>query len=297
MSMIFIVGVGRSGTSLLHSMIGAHPDVVAVPETSFLRRIVFSPNTASVTALKEDSKLDRFEGLRAALVAVNYAEDRRLEAYKNAIQDLNANFVVDKDPRLVEYVPLLKKAFPTARIIHIYRDPRDILASKKEASWSSGRSLVSYLIASRAQIADALLAEERGEVLSIKYEDLISSPQQTLEQATQYLGLSFQAEMLNYTQTAEKLLADDEFDWKKETLKPVITNNHGKWVDKLKPVEMLSTELVVRNIFRKGNYQIPPRSVSGIDHIKALLIAWCVILLTTGYKLHRGLSRFFNRKS
>jgi len=49
--MIFIVGVGRSGTSLLQSMLNAHPEIVSTPETHFLRKYVF-PN------LNEDKVVD-----------------------------------------------------------------------------------------------------------------------------------------------------------------------------------------------------------------------------------------------
>jgi len=123
---LFIIGVGRSGTSLLQSMFAAHPNVGFLPESAFLRRYVYRGNLHSAYGL----------GGKKAVIKILEQDE------KFARTGLNNLWIGDKDPRLVEFLPLVKTLFPDAHVIQVIRDPRDVLVSKKKAAWSKDKLTV-----------------------------------------------------------------------------------------------------------------------------------------------------------
>src|SRR5690606_22202324 len=127
-AVVFIVGVGRSGTSLLQSMLNAHPNIVFLPETQFLRKYVFKKNSSLV---KQDKLLDilgkdeKFKVLNIGLKDLHNknAGEIYLLTLKQYEQS-NSLYVGDKDPRLLDYLVQLNDFTPKSKVIHIIRDPR-----------------------------------------------------------------------------------------------------------------------------------------------------------------------------
>jgi hypothetical protein len=256
--MIFVVGVGRSGTSLLQSMLATNSEILALPETSFLRRYVLS-GKFDCSSVKDDKHLERLPDFKRKLLKhINSDKNTDIcKVYIDYISSLKSDFVLDKDPRLVEYSrPLLLK-LADAKVVHIFRDPRDVLASKKLAAWSSGRSLISYLVASIVQLREALIVEKRYPdfFYSIKYEDLLKNPGSELKMVCEFLNISYELGMLEHTQAATELVYNDELSWKKETLKPINQNNTNKWNKTLTNIEALSAVYAV-SVFCKINHYI-----------------------------------------
>jgi hypothetical protein len=160
---IFIVGVGRSGTSLLQSMLDSHPEIKFLPENFFLRNHLFSkPQYSSVEDFKNSLLRDkRFKRLETTekIITESYTENKpllsNLNLYKNICNQYFNDIVKyygDKDPRLIENIPNLVKSFNDSKIIHIFRDPRDVLLSKKKAEWSKKNSIWRNLLASKYQL-------------------------------------------------------------------------------------------------------------------------------------------------
>lgn len=251
-SPLYIVGVGRSGTSLLQSILGTHSKIKAIPETSVLRRVIFENNSID---LQSDRFLARIPSFSSKIMASDKDQRHILDAYIDMLSNEGEyKYVLDKDPRLIEYCPLINKFLEKAKIIHIYRDPRDVLASKKKAKWSAGRHLTSYLIASKIQLTDGMKIENMSNVISVKYEDLITATEFEIRRICVFLGISFQIEMLEFTGTSKLLMHDDESSWKKEILDPVNANNFNNWLDALSGIEALASFLNVRNFCIRNGY-------------------------------------------
>ena len=290
MSRVFIVGVGRSGTSLLQSIIASHPKVVAIPETGFLRRYAYA-GEISLSNLLNDKVIKRCPKL---IEHVNSIEDTLthttlLEAYKGFAHPQPDQVILDKDPRLIEYVSLVLKNFPDSKIIHIYRDPRDVIVSKKKASWSAGRSLLNYLVASKVQLNDAKKLEKSEKFYSVKYEDLITEPEQTVQKICDFLMIEYSAEMLNYSEAAKRLVHKDELDWKKETFEPIKKDNTSKWLECLTPFEALCSFYNDRQFIECKGYQSYIPNVSILDKLSARCVAILSSCIATAYKIKRYL--------
>ena len=144
--LIFVVGVGRSGTSLLHALISTSKDIYTLQETGFIRRFGFR---SKLIDLSSDTRYSR----NAELLKSFSANKTLKDLYSTLLQRNKA--VLDKDPSLITYTEEIRSIFPKACFLHIYRDPINVVESKKNAEWSSGRSFFYYLFVHAVQLRSA----------------------------------------------------------------------------------------------------------------------------------------------
>lgn len=250
-----VIGVGRSGTSLVQAMLSAHPEIGFLPETHFFRRyvgswlprmrIVRQGPTAFLHMLEEDRKFDR-SGVEPAELLHPFLKEPGLfdlgRVYKRLLQMVRerrrARVVGDKDPRLIDFLPVLDDVLPDVRVIHVVRDPRDVLMSRRKAAWSRDRSDWSHVLTYRAQMDRAKRTGPRflgDRYLEVRYEDLLHEPKSTLTEMCRHVDLEYDAAMMSFSDEAEELVADDEWQWKKETTGPLMRDNMRKWEGKLEP--------------------------------------------------------------
>lgn len=271
---IFIVGVGRSGTSLLHSMLAAHSQLACLPETAFIRRFVATGalqfefattgREAVIGRLQNDALFCR-TGLDATSLlesALHGGGPLDMAIYRQMLLAHAGEGLArigDKDPRLIEFLPLLKHFFPDSHVIHILRDPRDVLLSKTKAAWSRGGHVWRHIFANRVQLR---MGVEQGPKLfgvnyhEVVYENLIEAPREILSALCTGLGLEFDAAMLDFGDAASALVSDSEISWKKETLGPLLPQNKGKWLAGLRGKDIRLTDSCCRQALARGRYPL-----------------------------------------
>ena len=261
MKLLFVLGVGRSGTTLLQSMLASHMSVVALPETGFLRRHVLS-GSSHQEDWRSDQRLDRLSpDLRSAVWSSR--PETPDSFYRSMVRQAaqtatDAAYVLDKDPRLIEYVPDLFAAFPDAQVLHIVRDPRDVLLSKGSASWSSHRPWWFNLAVGTMQINDVergLSQSQRWRVQTIRYEDLLSQPEAILRRLTTALALDFDANMTAFAEAGQRLVSEDERTWKRHVGGPLLTDNTGKWRNGLSGLQIEVCDRVLQRAMRRYHYE------------------------------------------
>ncbi|SMP50639.1 ABC-type polysaccharide/polyol phosphate transport system, ATPase component [Desulfonatronum zhilinae] len=216
--MPFIVGVGRSGTTLLRLMLDAHPDVAIPPETHFLAAMLQDPPASAekfMTMLTDaptwgDFQLDA-EKLRldvTGLEPFDLARAARL-FYKHYAARFNKPRCGDKSPPYVKYISALADVFPEARFIHMIRDGRDVALSYKDKWFGPGRNLADAAVFWREHILQARLQARElteGRYLELRFEDLIGSPEIFLKQICDFLDLTYSPAMLDYHHHAARRL-------------------------------------------------------------------------------------------
>lgn len=298
---IFIIGVGRSGTSLLQSMFAAHPDISYLPEISFLRRFVYlsrleklyrkSGKSEVKQCLEQDghfsrTKIDAQDMIDAVLLQSGDQLD--VAVYKELLvryQTRNKNWIGDKDPKMTEFLPILKKILPEVHVLHIFRDPRDVVLSKKKADWSKDRHVWEYIFSNRIQFR---MAHDFGKKLfgnryhEIHYERLITSPEEILIDLCSDIGISFSQKMLCFGDAAQKLVSEKEMQWKKETFGPLLHENKNKWKKSLPLKEIRLTELCCHEGMQHGGYPPDDRAhLLGLKEKLWIMIGYFVIVIVS----------------
>ena len=280
-----IVGVGRSGTSLLMSMLNAHPEIVLPPETHFVDQYVigeaWKPASELIKDLLADQRFARigFDGEDLVNLLYQSGKNSRpsrfyremlvMYAEKNGVQVIG-----DKAPKNLEYLPVLHRILKGSLIIHIIRDPRDVYLSRTKAAWSASRSDLSHLVAYQSQYRLARYFGRRlfgKKYLEIKYEDLISQPDLELKAICDVLELPYDSSMLDYEKSSQELVAPDEMEWKKETLEPIKTDNLNKWKGELRTEKAALIEVVCSQPFRDGFYNRSQGSTKSEDVFSSIL--------------------------
>lgn len=260
----FIVGVGRSGTSLLQSILSSHSSVCIPPETGFVRKNILSRDMLKNFSIKDIlNKNDELKRLGEAIskISPKASWDNEITCYKEILESYrslqNKELVGDKDPRLIEYILSVNTLFPNTEFIHLIRDPRDVLLSKKKAAWSKDRPSWYHVFANYVQLK---LGQRQGKKIEdnyfvVCYEELLSDTERIVSTLCNLLGVEFEHEMLSFQETASRLVSEEEKQWKKETTGPLLKNNTGKWQGKLNNWEVALTELLCTEAFSIGGYE------------------------------------------
>lgn len=294
-SFLFIVGVGRSGTSLLQSMLNAHSEIIFLPEINFIRRFIvknglkiIQDNTELIQFISDDKRLKRLnmdfsDIFRNKVINRDniglYTYQQILNAY---IDGNDITYVGDKDPRSIEFIPTLQRIFPDVKIIHIIRDPRDVLLSKMKAGWSKQRPLLYNVFAGVVQIELVHLHKKslNENIIELHYENLIQYTLEELQKICTDLKLQFESGMLDFQVSAQKLISEDEIEWKKETLRPVIAENAEKWKQGLTNWQIQLVEELNPAAFRYYRYEKsqPRITIFQIIYLKILAIPFRIMV-------------------
>ncbi len=243
---VFIIGVGRSGTSLLQSMLHAHSKFIFLPETQFLRKYVLrhSPyqklnNTDKETLREKLKKDEQFSRTKIRPESIIENSKTLIDCYWNLLsgsKQKETRYFGDKDPRLIDYLSELNIIFPSSKIVHIIRDPRDVILSRTKADWSKNRPFFMQIFMYRTQLERGRRAGKKlfkSNYYELYYEDLIENPVETLEGLCKFFDVPFEKKMLEFGNAAKDLVDAKEMQWKKETLGPLLNNNKDKWKTKL----------------------------------------------------------------
>ncbi|MGA1840524.1 MAG: sulfotransferase family protein [bacterium] len=267
-SFFFIVGVGRSGTTLLMCMLNEHPDIVTPPEFHFIsQHMVKRPNMGMFEASERLKKDPRFVRLGLDVEDVirpfkdekePFSPDRLYRSILSTYADkYKACVIGDKAPKNIEYLPVLHKVFPECRIIHLIRDPRDVYLSRIKAAWSMSRPDTLQFLAYRAQYG---MGHQIGlrlfgdNYLEVHYEELLKQPETELKCICDFLEVPFSHKMMNFSNSARRLVFSDEINWKKEALGPLLINNKDKWRSELPSEKVARIEAACSPVFKKGFY-------------------------------------------
>ena len=216
----FIVGVGRSGTTLLRLMLDAHPDLAIPAETHFLPALikVAEETQDRRAALQVLARAQTWPNLGIDLAAVDQAFSA-LDPFSpsGAVRAVFRLYAEgqgksrwgDKTPTYRAHLSEIARAVPEARFIHIMRDGRDVALSYRGLWFGPGddikdqaRFWVDQIELARAQ------AQHLPFYLELKFEDLVTQPQAELDRVCRFLELPFDQAMLDYPRRARERMTE-----------------------------------------------------------------------------------------
>jgi hypothetical protein len=229
----FIVGVARSGTTLLRLQLDAHPQLAIPPETSFgtvaAKAASLTGPRALLDALMEheawdDLRLGEDEALDVIRDVRPWSVGGALRAIYQALAAREGKpRWGDKTPGHVGCMPALAEVLPEAHFIHLIRDGRGVAASVRNLPFAPGDGSIEAIA---DDWRDQLLAgRTAGPTLphyrELRYERLVSDPEGVLKDLCPYLELEYDASMLRAHEFAHRRL--DQLPEKRRLLAGVAT--------------------------------------------------------------------------
>jgi len=194
---IFIVGMPRSGTSLVEQILAAHPDVAAAGELEALPNLEYS--AAGI--------LGRPQSYPECLRGASVSEMTTLaNTYMDVIAAIagGARYVTDKLPPNYERLGLISKLFPNARILHTIRDPRDTCLSCYFQNFSRTHTYSSSLrmLGEVYRIYEWQMASWREtlsiDILDIEYEALVHDTERGVRRILEFCHLPWNPRCLEF---------------------------------------------------------------------------------------------------
>ncbi|MDD5276903.1 MAG: sulfotransferase [Methylovulum sp.] len=241
---VFVLGMPRSGTTLVEQILGGHPDIFAAGEIGIMSSVIqkleaWEQHVGSgnqypdcVTDLGSE-QTDKF----AASV---------LEELQNYAPD--ARHVVDKLPHNFEHIGLIRLLFPNAAIIHVLREPRDVAVSNYFTDYQAkfgGMGFAYDLVDIGKQLRDyqGLMAHWdkvlAKPILTVRYEDVVTDAEAAARKILAYLELEWTETVLGH-QNLQRAVKTASI-W--QVRQPIYKSSTGKW-QRYKPfLEPLETVL------------------------------------------------------
>lgn len=194
-SPIFIVGLPRSGSTLVERILGQHSKVEAIGEIPVMPRLIGREQpkgTASYRSLLPDS----FTGEKVRAMAAWYlerAEEHRHTDKPRFVDKYNGNWI---------RAGLIRLILPNARIVDVRRDPLDCCWSVFKTMFADDyaqdqRHLARYY-ADYVRFMEATAAAAPGGILTVPYEELVADIEGQTRRILDFLGLEFEPACVDF---------------------------------------------------------------------------------------------------
>jgi len=217
---IFVLGLPRSGTTLVEAMLGRHDKVVPLGERG------------TIGFLLEET-IHRGLPFTAQEIEELRAEDVRLLPEL----PIDTQAYVDKMPANFRIVGFLKSIYPESKIVNVRRDPRDIALSMFQAHFSSSALNYTY---DRKAMSDYFNLYARmmqhwhrvfpGQIYDIRYEALVEDVEGEGRKLAEHCGIEWNSQMALPDQTTSQVLTMSA----NQLRTPIHNQSIGKWQDRRK---------------------------------------------------------------
>ena len=270
----FVVGVGRSGTTLLRLMLDAHPELAIPPETQFLPELIErggDPEVVFGARTWPDFGLDETT-LRARIGATREPGDVARAFYGLYAEREGKPRWGEKTPAYVRRMTAIAAELPEARFIHLIRDGRDVALSRRRRGMGEGKPMAETARLWKRRIEDARKQSRRlrGAYAELRYEDLVAGPEDGLRTVCELCELSFDRSMLSFHERSGQRLAelgdleaegvrsarrgDERLAAHSLAREPATTARIGAWRDSMSAADRSEFEAVAGDLLRELGY-------------------------------------------
>lgn len=244
---IFVVGHPRSGTTLLASMLGRHPQIASTPESLYLSQARFQ-----LHPLRAGGP----QGLARRIMASPLCH--LVPSPERLVSDLSAHWPVDErtvftllldafrrtegKPRVLEKSPLhlrhlheLARWYPDAKFIWILRDPRACVASLIKVPFATDDPIVLARQWAR-NVGFGLSADLPSEMLTtVRFEDLVAEAEtrRTIERLCAFVDVPLCDRLFDHQAKVRTVKASET--WKANVARPMMSDRANAWRNELSP--------------------------------------------------------------
>lgn len=303
----FIIGSGRSGTTLMTTIFNANPEVICIPEARLV--MAFNQKYAGETAMPAQFSTDLGNYI-ATIIDIKTQTDERLWLadfdtdmylhfdkqqlpiynYANVCKQLLMNItvpnrsnkqvrtIVDKNPEYTFFIEQLLAIYPKAKFIVAVRDYRSVVLSQRESEARAGLGDVAFHAFLWNKYNQEILRMKKkypNQLLLIHYEKMVQDTEQTLRNACSFLNINFNPDMLTpYKKVEAHQRSTDTSNRDQKVLgdlqKPINTSRIEAWKNRLTTQEVALIETLCAQTGKKLGYE-PTQQLTFIDKCKLLL--------------------------
>ena len=219
---IFVLGMTRSGTTLVEQILSRHPDVYCAGESIALAETRDEFEKLAVTD----------KGKLVGILPRPYVS-KLVSGYLNALPDTAAGFLrtVDKNPHNFLLLGLIATLFPNAAIIHCRRDPIDTcLANYCQIfsplhNYNNRLEDIGHYYKQYVRIMDHWHTFDLPGLFEVRYEQLVANPEQVVQRLLAHCGLDWQDECLSFYESDRAVLTPSQL----QVRRPIYSSSVGKW--------------------------------------------------------------------
>lgn len=220
---IFVVGLPRSGTTLTEQILASHSAVFGAGEVDYFVG-AFGRGLDGRGDAGHPRQVCRMRAADLDRVRREYLERLRV------LDDTHTR-VVDKMPFNFLHLGLVRAAFPSARIVHCVRDPLDTLLScyfenlSGDFSFSMSFERLAHFYAQYRRLMAHWSEALGGEMLELRYEDLVSDLEATSRRLVAFCDLPWEDRCLRFFATERAISTPS--NW--QVRQPIYGSSVGRW--------------------------------------------------------------------
>jgi tetratricopeptide (TPR) repeat protein len=222
---IFILGMPRSGTTLLEQIISSHPNVQGLEEIDFLSR--------SITSSVPHKSLEEFYEKIIKNPSEVFAQVEKQYFEKVlAKKDHEFSHHTDKMPVNYKLIGFIKQSMPNAKVIHCVRDPKDIFVSilknyfgKLGFSYAYDPEKLSHTLNLYTEYMHFWKKIYGDFIYDLKYEDLVNNPEKEIKNLLKFCNLTFAPECLEFDKNKKSVSTASTF----QVRQPIYKTSSNLW--------------------------------------------------------------------
>lgn len=254
-------------------MLASHSRIAIPPETWFLLPLVeqfpidqpLSSEELShvITVMTTDYRWpdmkiasEELQGRVAALATARMRDVVRI-VYDIHLQRSGKVRWGDKTPPYVRIIPQLTTIFPGARFIVLIRDGRDVAKSFQSLriyGKSVRQNTIEWREASRWE-RKWQASKHASSMLRVRYEDLVLDPEPTLRRICEFIGVSFEPQMLAWQESVERLVPKREMHVHEKLARTTSHDDVGRWTREMNDREVFIAEAFMGRDLRRFGYE------------------------------------------
>lgn len=278
MKLNFILGRGRSGTTLLSKILESNKDICSTPENLFIMNLYNKYKKTNFNTSNEKSrfvddvwleknietwKLDKEEVgkyLNSINKDLSFSEIcQEIYTFYSLKTKNGAKYIFDKNPGYTIFAKELIELYPNTKFLHIVRNPKDNVMSYQNVPFEpSNLIILAYRWKYYNNIVERYKKLYPEKFLTIRYEDLVSNSYDIIQKICSFFSIDFDEEMVNFYKKDN----DINQNWHKNLSKPLSNENTNKWQTYFKKDESLKIETICKNLMETYDYELENREIN-----------------------------------
>jgi len=239
---IFIIGMPRSGTSLVEQILASHPDVTAAGELNDILKLA-----KEITGYVDSHSLYPHYLNELTIDLCNTMSQR----YINRLHDISSTsrYVTNKMPHNFLVLGLISILFPQARIIHCNRDPKDTCVSCFFQNFTYGHHYATHLETLGTYYRQYKKLMDHWEkvidrpIITMQYEELVTEQETQTRRLLELLDLPWDNACLNFYNN-DRVIHTASYD---QVRQPIYDKSIGRWKNYEKYLQPLLKALAEQN--------------------------------------------------